>query len=522
MTPEEARNEVVERLAEYAYDFEGLVMWAFPWGVEGGPLADEDGPDEWQRAQLRSVSEGFLKGHLTGDWGATREATASGHGIGKSCLVAWLILASLMTYVDSRVVVTANTDTQLRTKTWAELNKWFYMLNPILQSMFTLTATALYSNEPGKDKTWRADAIPWSETNPAAFAGAHNAGKRLLVVMDEASEIADVIWDTAEGAMTDDKTELALCVYGNPTQPTGRFKECVVGAHRHAWNPRQIDSRLVKRTNKATIDAWIKAFGDDSDFVRVRVKGQFPRVGMSQFIPADFIEQAKKRPSYYIPSDPLIMGVDVAWYGNDRSVLAFRRGNDARTIPWQEYRGADPMFLAGEVAAFALRLGVDAIMVDATGIGAGVYARLHQLRIQNVFPVLFGGQGGEVEFNGVTVRTANKRAAMWASMREWLRLGGALPEGGDMARDFETDFCTTEYKYAGQNEIQLEPKEMMRKRAKCASPDTADALAMTFAYPIPPRNVRAASPEHFQPYPEAMRLGQTAVSEVDHLYRDIR
>lgn len=520
MTPEEADREIVEALGAFAYDFEAFVMWAFPWGVEGGPLADEDGPDEWQRDQLRSVSKGFLKGHLTGDWTAVREATASGHGIGKSCLVAWLVIASLLTYEDSRVVVTANTDTQLRTKTWAELNKWFYMLHPALQAKFTLTATALYSSEPGKDKTWRADAIPWSETNPAAFAGAHNAGKRLLVIMDEASEIADVIWDTAEGAMTDDLTELALCVYGNPTQPVGRFRECVVGRYRSQWRARQIDGRNVKRTNKSTIATWVATFGEDSDFVRVRVKGQFPRVGMTQFIPSDMVEKAKARPALYIPSDPILMGVDVAWYGDDRSVIAFRRGNDAKTIPWQQYRGADPMFLAGEVMLFAQKFGVDAVFVDATGMGAGVYARLHQLGLKNCYPVLFGNEGGNVEFNGVEVRTKNKRTAIWAMMREWLRLGGALPDKGEMAQELDTDLCVPQYKFAGQNDIELEPKDQMRKRG-FSSPDLGDALACTFAYPVAPRATQIGPPEHFDPY-RASREGQSTVSEVDNLYRDLR
>lgn len=519
MTEEEAADAVLEALAEFSYDWLGLVMWLFPWGEPGTELENEDGPDEWQREQLISISEALKKGPLEGVYMPVREATASGHGIGKSALVCWLVMACIMTYPDARAVITANTDTQLRTKTWAEMAKWFNLIqHPEVRDMFKLTATALYSTQEGHEKTWRADAIPWSETNPAAFAGAHNAGKRLLFLMDEASEIADIIWETAEGAMTDKDTEIIFCVYGNPTQPVGRFKEVIDGRFAGEWNGRKIDSRTVKRTNKAVLDGWVKAFGEDSDFVRVRVRGIFPRVGMTQFIPSEFVTQAQKRNTGYIATDPLVLGVDVAWYGNDRSVLCPRRGNDARSIPWRQYRGADPMFIAEEVALFHSQHGCDGIFVDIGGMGAGVYARLLQLNVPNVMPVDFGSAGGTVEFNGVQVRTANKRAAIWAMMREWLRLSGSLPPAdSDIGVDLDADLTQVQYSFARQSEVQLEPKEAMRRRG-LASPDLGDALALTFAAPVMPR------PPVDPRLPGSGSVGPQMPVELgaDHLYRDLR
>jgi len=496
-------------------------MWAFPWGVPGTPLADEDGPDEWQREQLRSISAALWKAVQTGDFQPVREATSSGHGIGKSALVCWIVMACIMTYTDARAVITANTDTQLRTKTWAEMAKWYNLLNPILRDMFELTATALHSKQPGHERTWRADAIPWSKSNPAAYAGQHNAGKRLLMVMDEASEIVDEIYDTAEGALTDADTEIVMAIYGNPTQATGRFKEIVAGRFRAGWRTRMIDSRKVKRTNKAVIAGWIAAFGEDSDFVRVRVRGVFPRVGMTQFISTEFVEKARARPAFYIPSDPLVLGVDVAWYGNDRSVLCPRRGNDARTIPWQQYRGDDPMFIAQQVALFHQRYTTDAIFVDVGGMGAGVYARLLQLRIPNVYPIDFGSTGGMVEYNGVAVRTQNKRSAMWAMLREALRIGLAIPNEGEISPELELDLTVPQYGFAHESEIQLEKKEHMRERGY-ASPDLGDALALTFAFPIPPRMIRMAKPDAFDPYaPGNQGRSDVGNTEVDQLYRGI-
>ncbi|MGZ5905641.1 MAG: terminase, partial [Reyranella sp.] len=121
---------------------------------------------------------------------AVRMAVASGHGIGKSALVAWIILWALSTVSDTRGIVTANTEGQLRTKTWPELAKWHALSTN--KDWFTYTATSLhYSALPGRDKTWRVDAITWSENNTEAIAGLHNKGKRAFALFDEASSIAD-------------------------------------------------------------------------------------------------------------------------------------------------------------------------------------------------------------------------------------------------------------------------------------------------------------------------------------------
>ncbi|VFS64127.1 Uncharacterised protein [Kluyvera cryocrescens] len=133
-------------------------------------------------------------------------ARASGHGIGKSAFISMLINWGMATCEDCKVVVTANTDNQLRTKTWPEIIKWSTLA--ITSGWFTPTATALYSNDTGHDKRWRADAIPWSEHNTEAFAGLHNERKRIIVVFDEASNIADLVWEVAEGALTDEDTEI--------------------------------------------------------------------------------------------------------------------------------------------------------------------------------------------------------------------------------------------------------------------------------------------------------------------------
>lgn len=487
-TPQQQREEFAEALVRYSDDPYAFAMWAFPWGVPGTTLEHETGPDKWQREELEAIGEHIRECRRTKVYRPYRGATASGHGIGKSAQTSIIIVWAEVTSVDTRGVVTANSDTQLRTKTWAELAKWWDLFcseHPIAKEIFELTATGIRCRE--REMTWRIDAIPNNPRNPAAFAGAHNAGKRLLVIVDEASEIEDPIWDTVEGAMTDADTEIIYLIYGNPTKNIGRFKEMVVGRLRHQWRSRQIDSRNVKRTNKAELQAMVDAWGEDSDFVRVRVRGVFPRVGSMQLIPSDLVAEARKRVPVRVPSAPLVAGLDVARFGDDASVLQARQGLDAQTIPMKTWREVDTMTLAGDVAAWCLEYKPDALFVDIGGIGAGVYDRLQQLGIPNVMPVNFGGKGGRVQMNAIEADAANKSASMWVGMREWLRTGGCIADDNEL----EQDLTGREYGYTANGAIMLEKKEAMKKRG-LSSPDKGDALALTFAFPVAPKQVAAS------------------------------
>ena len=223
----EQKNEYEAQLAldigGFAYDPLGFVLYAFPWGEEG-PLFDRK-IEDWQRDELEAIGEALKAGVSVTDAAARaiRRAIASGHGIGKSAFVSWVILWAVSTLEDARGVVTANTEAQLKGKTWAELAKWHRLC--LCGHWFDCTATALISRLPGHEKTWRVDMVPWSERNTEAFAGLHNMGRRVLLVFDEASAIPDSIWDVSEGALTDDNTEIIWIVCGNPTRNTGRFRE---------------------------------------------------------------------------------------------------------------------------------------------------------------------------------------------------------------------------------------------------------------------------------------------------------
>jgi hypothetical protein len=468
-------GDLIEVIAGFRHDPLGFVRYAFPWGEPGTELADETGPRPWQIETLNIIAEALTADDIEG---ALRIATASGHGIGKSALVSWVILWGLATAPLTKVVITANTGDQLRTKTWPEVSKWFNLL--ICRHWFKFEATSIARRNSSGSKEWRCDAATWSENNTAAFAGLHNKGRRILLLFDEASQIADKVWEVAEGALTDEDTEILWLVFGNPTENTGRFRECFAGGRfAHRWRPRQIDSRDVPGTNKREIDKWIADWGEDSDFVRVRVKGEFPRGGSMQFIDGETVEAAMTREAVSHLRQPLVMGVDVARFGEDQSVMTFRRGLDARTIPTVKSRGLDLVTLSGKVAEQAMQHGARAIYIDEGGMGAGVVDMVRvMLPGRLVAGVNFGGKADRYMSGGDLPLVADKAAEMWASMRLWLKTGAIENDP-----ELKAELTGRQYGFDTHNAIRLERKEDMKKRG-LSSPDVADGLALTFAYPV--------------------------------------
>src|SRR6202789_4232752 len=399
-------------------------MYAFAWG-DGELTGDRSSPDDWQVAMLKEIGAGLKGGSMTATQ-AIQLAVASGHGIGKSALVSWLILWAIATFEDTRGVVTANTENQLKTKTWAELAKWHRMC--ICSHWFEYTATALYAKDPEHERTWRIDMVPWSERNTEAFAGLHNQGKRVVLIFDEASAIPDIIWETAEGALTDKDTQIIWAVFGNPTRNSGRFR-AAFGSLKHRWITRQIDSRTARMTNKEQIAQWVADYGEDSDFVRIRVRGVFPRAGSTQFIGSDVIEAAVSREAHASIYDALVLGVDVARFGDDESVIYIRKGRDGRTHAPLKFRGLDNMQLAARVIEQYEFYRADAIFVDGGGTGSGVVYRLRQLRAP-VFDIQFGSLPDRSNPGQENLHYVNKVAEMWGVMREWLTSGGCIPDDG--------------------------------------------------------------------------------------------
>lgn len=474
----------IEAVASYTHDPLGFAQDMFPWGE--GELARATGPREWQGEVL-----GIIGDHLSNPatrFQPLRIAVASGHGIGKSGEVGMIINWAMSTCEDCRIVVTANTEKQLLTKTWPEVGKWSRLA--LNSEWWEVPGMSMYSTESGHEKNWRADATPWSENNTEAFAGLHNEGKRIVLIFDEASNIADKVWEVAEGALTDENTEIIWIAFGNPTRNTGRFRECF-RKYRHLWRRFQIDSRLVEGTNKAYLDELVRTHGEDSDFVKIRVLGQFPAQSVKQFISSTDVDAGfgrVLRPEQYNFA-PVILTCDPAWEGDDELVISKRQGLAfwvLRTIP----KNDNDLEIAAILANLEDEHDADAVFIDM-GYGTGIISAGRTMK-RNWLQVAFAGASSDPG-------CLNKRAEMWKLARDWLKEGGAIPKDDVLYQDLIGPETVARL----DGKIQIESKKDMKARG-LPSPNRADSLVLSFAYPVAKkvkqtRAARAKQREH-DPY----------------------
>jgi hypothetical protein len=458
-------EEIVRYTAQCRFDPLRWAKLAWDWGH--GDLAGVSGPRPWQSDIL-----GVIRDHLANPatrYQPCRIAVASGHGIGKSALMGMISNWAMSCFTDCKGVATANTDTQLRTKTSPEVGKWFRMA--LTAHWFDTQSQAVKVREPGRENAWRLDFVPWSEHNTEAFAGLHNKGKIVVLLFDEASKIADKVWEVAEGALTDEGTIIIWIVFGNPTRNMGRFRECF-RKFRHRWVTRQIDSRDVEGSNKQYLQQQIDDYGIDSDVVKVRVLGQFPSSGTNQFISTADVDEARGRhlrPEQYSFA-PRIIGVDPAWTGEDEFVIYFRQGLYSKKLAVFA-RNDNDIAMAQVILRFEQEMEADAVFIDA-GHGTGIYSAGQT----------WGRPWQLVWFAEKSADQAciNKRVEMWKSMRDWLKTGGTIDPADDV---LYYDLIGPELVPRLDGKLQLESKEDMKDRG-IPSPNRADALALTFAHPV--------------------------------------
>jgi len=459
-------ESIINLAARCRYDPDKWSMAAYDWGE--GELAGLDGPRRWQRDINRTIRD-----HLADPakrYQPLRIAVASGHGIGKSAEMGMLSNWAMSCFADCKIVITANTRTQMQTKTAPEVGLWFR--RAITGHWFDVQAQSIKSRDPARGDTWRMDFVTWSEHNTEAFAGLHNQGKIILLLFDEASAIADKVWEVAEGALTDEKTVIIWVAFGNPTRNSGRFRECF-RKYRHRWITRHIDSRDVEGTNKTYLQSIVDDNGgEDSDVAKYRVRGEFPSQSPMQFISSDDVDAARTRhlrPEQYSFA-PKIIGVDPAWTGGDRTEIVLRQGlmtKNLASIP----RNDNDIHVANLIARLEEEEGADAVFVDA-GYGTGIISAGRTMG-RNWRLVWFSGKPIDPGYY-------NKRAEMWGMMKRWLKDGGAIGPQDQMLAD---DLIGPETVPRTDGKILLESKEAMKDRG-IPSPNRADALALTFAEPV--------------------------------------
>lgn len=458
-----------------------FVLLVFPWGEHGTPLAHFTGPRRWQRKILTDIRDHIRENSGKLDPQMLRMAVASGRGIGKSALVSWLVIWMMSTRIGSSVIVSANSEAQLRSVTWAEITKWLAM--SINSHWYEVAATRIM---PAKWLTeiverelrrgtryWSCEGRLWSEENPDAYAGLHNHDG-VMLIFDESSGIPDSIWQVAQGFFSEPTENRFWFAFSNPRRNTGYFYEAF-NSKRAFWNTRNVDARDVEGTDKALYDQIIAEYGPDSYQANVEVMGQFPSEGDEQFIPSHLVDDATQRPKYKDASAPIVIGVDPARFGSDATVIAIRQGRDL--VGLKRLRGADTMEVVGHVIDTIEEYKPAMVCVDEGGLGAGVVDRLKEQRYK-IRGVNFGSKAKNQLMHG------NKRAEIWHAMRDWLK-DASIPDD----RFLKTDLIGPRIKPDSKGTIFLESKKDMKARG-LASPDAADAIALTFAFPVASREAR--------------------------------
>ena len=455
-------EELVEWVKSCKYDLGKFIREGFKWGE--GQLSESDGPDDWQLEYLDEFSQQLKIKEKEG--GPVRMAVASGHGIGKSALVSWIVLAYMSTRPDALITVTANTERQLKYKTWRELAKWWKMCRT--REWFKWERESFRHVE--QPETWFAAAVPWSINNSEAFAGQHE--KYTMVIMDEASGIENIIWEVVSGALT--TAGAAHLAFGNPTRASGKFYDCF-HTQNHRWITRNIDARSAKMADQVYLQELVDDFEEDSDYVRVRVLGQFPRQASHQLISTKWVRDAMERdlPKEEYDSAPLMIGVDIARFGDDQSCIVWRKG--PKVLNYEYHRQRDILHMSRVVAAHIERAQQEGehfnVFVDENGMGSGVVDNLKA----------FGHDVIGVMTQRPPKNTRvylNMRIELWDAMRAWFEKAD-IPNNDRIGEQF----TQPEYHFQDRSgKMLLESKDMMRKRG-LPSPDFADALAMTFLLP---------------------------------------
>lgn len=428
-------------------------------------------PDAWQLEALDAFPT------------TPRLAMKACKGPGKTTVLAWLGWNFLLTRPRPKIAATSITADNLADGLWTEMAKW-RAKSPLLKELFEWTKTRIFAKEAPEEwwmaaRTWPKSAS--TDQQADTLAGLH--ADYLLFILDEAGGIPDGVMAAAEAGLATG-IESHLLMAGNPTHLQGPlYRACT--SERGLWRVLEItsdpdDPNRTPRVSAEWARQQIEKYGRDNPWVLVNVFGRFPPSSLNTLIGPDEVRDAMKRslPKEAYAHAARILGVDVARKGDDRSVIFPRQGLFAQRAPIT-LRIADGYQVAGRVALESDEWSADAMMVDETGgYGAGVIDALRSM----------GRKPMGVQFSGSPLNPGfvNKRAEIWWLTAEWIKNGGALPDLPELV----AELTSPTYFFKG-DKIQIEAKDQVKDRIG-VSPDLADALACTFAYPVQPRSVRPA------------------------------
>lgn len=409
------------------------------------------------------------------DSGVKNIAVKSGHGTGKSCVMAMILLHYLITRPECVITATAPSANQLGDVLWPEVKRWINFMsgkdNPIgqiLANQFKWTSENIYHKDYGD--TWFASARTATKENPQALAGRHS--KYNLNLIDEASDVSDTAIEIMEANYG--TIETVTLMMGNPVNTHGAFYR-IFNERNPTYKTHTISCLDSRIASFSYIEKMAKRYGEESDIYKSRVLGEFPQTSTSSFIPYSMARKCVKLFDKESQGADVmkVMGIDVGFTG-DSSVFAFRTGNCFDK--WKEYQNKDPIQLAECAAREALKFKPRYIMVDSNGLGIGCSRRLKQL---------LDGQPIEVVEVNVSSNASDDRVywrlrdELWGRFKEELRLNAiSLYDNED--EDLVGELSSPMYKVDGV--IKVESKMDMKKRG-VKSPNIADAHILTCYMP---------------------------------------
>lgn len=383
----------------------------------------------------------------------------SGHGSGKTVCAAMATLWFLETRPGSCVITTAPSGRQVKDLLWRQIRKMFEKAKQTL--IGRLMTTQL---ECGSD--WYATGFSTDE--PVNFQGPHSPSG-VLFVGDEASGLAEWVFDTARGFMTQDDAHMLLI--GNPNYASGYFFESF---QTKVWSPIHISAfevpEHVLRSDWKT--EMLEEFGEDSPIYQVRVLGEFPFQSENSLFDMKWVERSMdpKQTTAIQPGLPIEIGADIARFGTDESVAFVRAGK--RIVDMDRWSGKDTMQSVGRIHALANKWRPSKIKVDVIGMGSGVVDRLKELGLP-VVPVNSNSRPKNTE------HYVNLRAEQYANLAQMFRLGEIALKPD---RKLLGQLVGLTYEHSSTGKRKLIDKEMLRRQGK-RSPDRADALMICFADP---------------------------------------
>lgn len=430
---------------------------------------------EWKQSPLLFVKECLQASPTTQQAealmsfaGAKRTSIRSGHGCGKSTTASWLILWFAITRPFARIACTAPTARQLSDILWSELAKW--TRKSILAEEFVIQKDKIFQKDYPKE--WWIRAISPSvkagkDEQAETLAGLH--ADHLLIVVDEASGVPDPVYIPLEGAITGEDNKVLLI--GNPTKNKGYFNDTHFDVKiSKSWNKLHWNSEKSEIVSKETVQYFRDKYGYDSNVYRIRILGEPPLDDENTLIPLSWSLQCIDNEVIVADDEPTYLGVDVARYGEDKSIILPRQG--LKILPWNTFQSMNTIELGMRVNQVYFDMEADGIAIDEIGVGAGVTDWLVKHGKTRTFGVNVGNSSSDIG------KYARLRDELWWRVREKCMKGVYSFPDGEMGQTLCDELSSPRYEYTINGGVKVEGKKEMKMRG-VASPNIADALCLT-------------------------------------------